>query len=407
MRRARGAIDFDLPEYKVILDERGMPVRLERRPRQPSHRLIEECMLAANEAVAQFFRERELPSVYRFHGAPDEEKLETFAALARAHGFDLGARGEITAHQLNRFLEALEGHPERRALNQLLLRSMMQAVYSAENVGHYGLGAEHYLHFTSPIRRYPDLLVHRLLKEHWARSGRVPPPPEREVQEDRLEELAVQSSERERAAVAAEREVVSFYSTLLMKERVGEEFSATVSSLADFGFFIELDDLHVEGLVKAETLGSGYRFDPQTYALTWPTGRRIKVGDQLRARLISANVARRQLDFAAIAFGDEQALPALPAGGEPPPPEDARTGGQRFEHPDRDSILRGAAKRGGRGGDRRDVERGAGPRSTAGSKRSGGGRPSASGAGGRRGGGEKQGQRRGGSSRTTPSKRRR
>ncbi|HYX90519.1 MAG TPA: VacB/RNase II family 3'-5' exoribonuclease, partial [Myxococcaceae bacterium] len=133
MRRARGAIDFDLPEYKVILDERGGPLRLERRPRLDSHRLIEECMLAANEAVAQFFRERELPSVYRFHGEPDEEKLETFAALARAHGFNLGAKGEITPHQLNRFLEELAGHPERRVLNQLLLRSMMQAVYSAEN----------------------------------------------------------------------------------------------------------------------------------------------------------------------------------------------------------------------------------------------------------------------------------
>jgi ribonuclease R len=297
MRRARGAIDFDLPEYKVILDARGRPQRLERRDRKDSHRLIEECMLAANEAVARFFTERGLPAVYRYHGPPDEEKLELFAALARAHGFKVGASGQITSHQLNQFLEQLEGHPERRALNQLLLRSMMQAVYSAESVGHYGLAAEHYLHFTSPIRRYPDLLVHRLLKEDWARGGRVPAQHQREEQEARLEELAVQSSERERAAVTVEREVVAFYAALLMKDRVGETFAATVSSLADFGFFIELDEAHVEGLVRGESMGSAFRFDPAAYALIWPDGRRVKVGNRLEVRLVSANVGRRQLDF--------------------------------------------------------------------------------------------------------------
>jgi len=316
MRRERGAIDFDLPEYKVILDDRGRPQRLDRRERKDSHRLIEECMLAANEAVARFFRERELPAVYRFHGPPDEEKLELFAALARAHGFDVGGSGQITSHQLNRFLEQLEGHPERRALNQLLLRSMMQAVYSAENVGHYGLGAEHYLHFTSPIRRYPDLLVHWLLKEHWARGARVPLGHEREKQEARLEELAVQSSERERAAVAVEREVVAFYAALLMKDRIGETFAATVSSLADFGFFIELDEAHVEGLVRGESLGSGFRFDPAVYALIWPDGRRVKVGDRLKAQLLSANVARRQLEFDALEF-DSRAAASRGARGRP------------------------------------------------------------------------------------------
>jgi ribonuclease R len=322
--------------------------------------------------------------VYRFHGAPDEEKLETFAALARAHGFNLGATGEITAHQLNRFLEELEGHPERRALNQLLLRSMMQAVYSAENVGHYGLGAEHYLHFTSPIRRYPDLLVHRLLKEHWARGGRVPPGAEREAQEDRLEELAVQSSERERAAVAAEREVVAFYSTLLMKDRVGEEFSATVSSLADFGFFIELDDLHVEGLVKAETLGSGYRFDPDVYALTWPDGRRVKVGDPVRVRLISANVARRQLEFEAVAFGEREVVPAPRRRDVSPVAADRRKHPRRFERP---------TKREKRSDDRPDGKRRAGSRSGGRGKRGAGDRSSARGTRGPHGRGTKKKRR--------------
>jgi ribonuclease R len=403
MRRARGAIDFDLPEYKVILDERGRPQRLDKRERKDSHRLIEECMLAANEAVAQYFRERGLPAVYRFHGPPDEDKLELFAGLARAHGFDVGASGRITPHQLNRFLEQLEGHPERRALNQLLLRSMMQAVYSAENVGHYGLGAEHYLHFTSPIRRYPDLLVHRLLKEHWSRGGRVPPRHEREAQEARLEELAMQSSERERAAVAVEREVVAFYATLLMKDRIGETFAATVSSLADFGFFIQLDEAHVEGLVRGESLGLGFRFDPAAYALLWPDGRRVKVGDRLEARLISANVSRRQLEFEAIAFTDQARVDRAPTAVRPARRQASREAGVSRRAPD----SRGPDSAGARGEKQRDG--GGGRRAVSARGDSGGprGRHQRSGDGGRRGSGGRSGTSRGGSRGSTRGKRRR
>src|SRR5690606_5537103 len=158
MRRRRGAIDFDLPESKVVLDETDRPLRVERRERLESHRIVEECMLAANEAVARHFQRMGLPSVYRFHGPPDPEKLAAFSELAQVHGFFLGDVDTLTSKQLADFLVQLEGHPERRVLNQLLLRSMMQAVYSAEEVGHFGLAAEHYLHFTSPIRRYPDLV---------------------------------------------------------------------------------------------------------------------------------------------------------------------------------------------------------------------------------------------------------
>ncbi|HZI07153.1 MAG TPA: VacB/RNase II family 3'-5' exoribonuclease, partial [Archangium sp.] len=169
MRKERGAIDFNLPEHKVVMGEDGMPARMESRERKDSHRLIEECMLAANEAVAKFFSDLGLPSVYRYHGEPDEEKLAVFAQLAQAYGFRLQAE-EISPKALNAFMSQLQGHPEEGALNQLLLRSMMQAVYTASDVGHYGLAAEYYLHFTSPIRRYPDLLVHRLLKAHWERN---------------------------------------------------------------------------------------------------------------------------------------------------------------------------------------------------------------------------------------------
>ncbi len=297
MRKERGAIDFDLPEHKVVMGEDGFPVRMEKRERKESHRLIEECMLAANEAVAKFFQDEGLPTVYRFHGEPDEQKLAAFATLAQAYGFKMRFEDGVSSKELDAFVSQLEGHPEQRALNQLLLRSMMQAVYSASRVGHYGLAAEHYLHFTSPIRRYPDLLVHRLLKAHWARRGKKRSQAVLEREEARLEDMAAQSSERERAAMQVEREVVSFYATLLMKDRVGEEFDATVSGLAEFGCFVELDTEHVEGLVKLEAIGFGGKLDKMLHALVFPDGRRIRVGQKCRVRLASVSPERRQMDF--------------------------------------------------------------------------------------------------------------
>ncbi len=249
VREQRGAIDFDLPETRPQLDESGRPVRMVRRERKESHRIVEDCMLAANEAVAAFFQEQGLPSVYRFHGEPDPDKLSTFSELARAHGLMVPGKGEPTSRELNLFMRGLVGHPGQRALNQLLLRSMMQAVYSPDQVGHYGLGAEEYLHFTSPIRRYPDLLVHRLLRAQWERRQRARPERELENEVEELRRMAAHSSERERAAMKCEREVNSLYACLLMEDRVGEEFAATVSSITDFGFFVELDTEHVEGLV--------------------------------------------------------------------------------------------------------------------------------------------------------------
>ena len=168
-RRGRGSIDFDLPEPNILLSDDGTVSEIVRRPRNDAHRLVEELMLAANEAVARFFDARGLPTVYRIHDVPDEEKLEAFAQLARTHGFELSP--SPSAADLNSLLQKLAGKPQQKALNALLLRAMMQAQYSPDNIGHFGLAAPTYLHFTSPIRRYPDLMVHRLLKEHWARGG--------------------------------------------------------------------------------------------------------------------------------------------------------------------------------------------------------------------------------------------
>ncbi|WNG25973.1 ribonuclease R [Cystobacter fuscus] len=304
MRKERGAIDFNLSEHKVVMGEDGLPARMEKRERKDSHRLIEECMLAANEAVARYFADRELPSVYRYHGEPDEEKLAIFAQMAQAYGFQLNAE-DITPKALNSFMTQLQGHPEERALNQLLLRSMMQAVYTSGDRGHYGLAAEYYLHFTSPIRRYPDLLVHRLLKAHWNRKGQKRLEAHVEREERTLEDMAAQSSDRERAAMQAEREVVSYYAALMVKDRVGEEFAATVAGIAEFGFFVELDELHIEGLVRADTLGFGTRFDKALLALLLPGGFRVRVGQKARVRLTSVNLSLRRIDFEALEVGGQ------------------------------------------------------------------------------------------------------
>ncbi|MEW5737621.1 MAG: ribonuclease R [Myxococcota bacterium] len=302
MRRDRGSIDFDLPERRVELDEKGLPARMVQRERWESHRLVEECMLAANEAVARYFREKGLPTVNRYHGLPDEERLATFLGLLRAYGVEVKSE-ELTSKELNAVLSKLEGHPEQRALNQLALRSMMQAVYSSKESGHYGLGAEDYLHFTSPIRRYPDLLVHRLLKHSWSKKKKYAGHAlEQEL--DRLEALAVQCSERERAAMQVEREVSALYSCLLVKDRVGESFAGTVSGLSENGFYVELDELHVDGFVRGELVYPDFEFDQSTYRLVFGSGHVVKVGQKLQVTLAAVNLQRKQIDLTPDELGE-------------------------------------------------------------------------------------------------------
>ncbi len=299
MRLERGAIDFDILETRVELDDEGNPAQMVRRERLESHRIVEECMLAANETVARFFRERGVPTVNRYHAPPDEEKLAAFAALAGAHGLHV-RDGGLSSKELNELLRQLEGHPEQRALNQLLLRSMMQAVYSSQHEGHYGLGAEDYLHFTSPIRRYPDLIVHRLLRQVWAGE---------EIDAEHLERQAVQSSERERAAMKVEREVVAFYSCLMVKDRVGEELPATVSGLSEHGFFAELEGLFIEGMVRPH----GWKFDQRLYRGILGGGRVVKVGMPARVRIASVNLQARKIDFDLLELeGEEERARSAP-----------------------------------------------------------------------------------------------
>jgi ribonuclease R len=276
---------------------------IEKRPRDRAHRVVEEFMLAANEAVARWFGARDLPTIYRVHGVPDEEKLAAFLELARTHGFDVP---DVPAdpRALNELLERFKGHAQQRALNQLLLRAMMQAVYATENIGHYGLAAEHYLHFTSPIRRYPDLVVHRLLKEEWARrqgdAVRPTAPP-------RLGEMAILSSERERASMEAEREIAAFYAALFMKDKVGERFAGVISAVVEFGLFVELERWFVEGLVRTEDLGGSFQLDPVLHALVDPgSGRAFRVGEKVEVEVVSSSPARRRIELALVEAGRAQ-----------------------------------------------------------------------------------------------------
>ena len=373
-----------------MLAEDGTVAAIERRPRNRAHRIVEELMLGANEAVARHFAEREGGTVYRVHGQPDAEKLEKFRKLAETHGFQ-AAEGEMGPKELNRLLHAFEGHAQQRALNQLLLRAMMQAIYTAENIGHYGLGAEHYLHFTSPIRRYPDLMVHRLLKVEWAkaegseRSGRsargergAPRSTrerkdrdgEREVAPSpaRLEEIAVLCSERERAAMQAERGIASFYAALFMQDKVGQRFQGVVASVVEFGLFVEIEPWLVEGLVKAEDLGDDWELDLDLHALVQRrSGRAFRVGDRVEVELTASSPQRRQIDLALVEQG--KALAAAPGegGGRRRSGDERRTPRSALVQP---PPRRGPAVRDERRGGRKSQGARGGP-----AKKPGGGRP--------------------------------
>jgi ribonuclease R len=316
MRRRRGSIDFDLPEAKIVLREDGQPAGLEKRPRNRAHRIVEEFMLAANEAVARWFADRDLPTIYRVHGVPDEEKLQLFLDLAATHGFEVPV-APVDPRKLDGLLTSLKGHRQQRALNQLLLRAMMQAVYSPDNEGHFGLAAQHYLHFTSPIRRYPDLMVHRLLKEEWARrEGR---PVSRPAAKG-LDEVAARASERERAAMEAEREIMGFYAALFMKDKIGMRFPGTVSAVAEPGLFVELTPFFVEGLVRAEDLPGDFELDLTHHAMVdRGSGRAFRVGDALEVEVSNASTERRQVSLTLTS--------ALPAA-EPALRGQARPGGR-------------------------------------------------------------------------------
>ncbi len=293
MRHDRGSLNLDLPEVEIRVDDNGRPLELVRIERNSAHRLIEELMLAANEAVAHYLTARQWPFLYRVHGEPDQNRLEELQQLAAScgHGLVLGKNLHLSLQEL---LTEVADKPEGRLISEQLLRSLQQAVYTPHNEGHFGLAAQEYCHFTSPIRRYPDLLVHRVLKQALAGAARNSVPGLA-----LLETFGAECSFRERRAMEAERDLADLRRCQLMENRIGEDFDGVISSVAEFGFFVELDDLLVEGLVHVRTLtGDFYHFDPTTLTLTGERSRhQFRIGMPLQVRLERVDTARRRIDF--------------------------------------------------------------------------------------------------------------
>lgn len=296
-RRRRGSIDFDLPEPEIVLDLQGRPESIGRAERNLAHRIIEEFMLAANEAVAAFLTERDLPCLYRVHEPPDPQKLKDFREFIKPLGLSFRVRGGTVAPgELQRLLAEVNGRPEERMVNQVLLRCMQQARYDAENIGHFGLASPCYLHFTSPIRRYPDLVVHRILKECLG-AGLKKRDAKRLVAE--LPEIAEQSSRRERTSMEAEREIVELKRLQYMEDRVGDVFYGFITGVTSYGFFVELSELLVEGLVHMTVLPDDfYRLLEKEHALLGErSGRRFRIGDCVRVRVDGVSRAKKRIEF--------------------------------------------------------------------------------------------------------------
>ncbi len=325
-RTKRGSIDFDMPETNIALDMSGQMVGVTRADRNIAHRIIEEFMLSANEAVARHLETAGIPSLYRIHEKPDGKRVADFEEIAAHFGYSLGVGAipvrrhpvvqkrrdgkktrrdvvlaqdiDISSRQYQKLIAKIAGKPEERILSYLMLRSLKQARYSNVNEGHFALAAPSYTHFTSPIRRYPDLVVHRVL-------GHFLDAHEAFMDESTLHELGNDTSFTERRAGEAERELIEWKKVKFMEERVGDEFDGLIISTTKFGFFVELTELFVEGLVPIETLpGDRYQYHENGRKIIGERSRRAySIGDEVRVRLDRADTVERKLQFALA--GDE------------------------------------------------------------------------------------------------------
>ncbi len=297
MRTSRGSLDFDLPEAKLVLNEQGYPVDVRRAERTDAERIIEEFMLAANETVGRHLTDLKVPLVYRIHEKPAQERLQALAEFLALFGCNLKVGKELSPLDLQKVTMWAAGRHQESLINTVVLRSMKQARYHHVNSGHFGLAAEHYCHFTSPIRRYPDLIVHRILREVWATKGTIPARQKHRL-EQLIQKVAEQSSERERYIMEAERETYDLKKAEYMQGKIGEVFSGIISGVQPFGFFVQLPNT-VEGLVPIGTLADDYyHFHDKHFALVGERTRRMfRLGDAVGVRLTNVNVAQRRLEF--------------------------------------------------------------------------------------------------------------
>jgi ribonuclease R len=344
-RMKRGALDFELPEPKVVLDEKGELVDIQRRAQdegtKKAYQLIEELMLLANEVVARWLAGQQIPTVYRVHAPPDQEKLVKFATMCEALGIQYDLEALSDPKELSALLKSFTGHPSQSVLNMLLLRSMKQATYDIANIGHFGLASKAYLHFTSPIRRYPDLLVHRavhraVLGQRIERDGDA-------VKE--LAESAMQSSVNERKVMEVEREVVDLYRATLMKNKVGERFEGGVTGLVGSGVFVSLDAPFVDVLVRLEDLGEGrYELDDDGLRVVGSrSGDSIQLGDRMMVEIVDVAILRRTVYAKRLGGGggESNGRPKQQRGPRTRPGTEVKRGGQRDR---RDSGNKGKKK---------------------------------------------------------------
>jgi ribonuclease R len=296
-RRRLGSIDFDLDEAKFVFDEAGQVEAIVALERNVAHRLIEEFMLLANETVADFLDRSGVPGLYRVHEAPDPLKVEQFEQFVSSFGYRLAAPADaVRPTHFQALLRQVHGKPEERAIAVLMLRTMQKARYAPANLGHFGLAFSSYTHFTSPIRRYPDLVVHRLLR--LARRGHVDAQTIETLEND-LPDLARLTSERERRAEEAERELVQWKKVRFMSDKVGEDFDGYVTGVASFGLFVQLNEHFVEGMVHVSTMADDYyRYFESDHALRGEhTGRAYRLGDRVRVRIVRVDLERRQVEL--------------------------------------------------------------------------------------------------------------
>jgi ribonuclease R len=295
-RIKRGALDFDLPEAKVVLDDNGEPKEIVQSRKDPgirqAYRIVEDMMLVTNETVASHIKRHAAPGVFRVHGKPDPERISMFCQVAKSFGYELDEEAATTPKQLARFLRRIDGTTEAPLLRYLLLRAMQQAVYDTDpTAGHFALAAKDYLHFTSPIRRYPDLVVHRIVRsmirgEHLD-SASVRP---------RLQRFAAQASEAERRAMMAERDVADVYRAIYMKDHIGEELDGRIAGFASYGIYVQVEDPYVSVLLPFEQLDDTYEPDDLGIRLIGVrTSKIYTMNDPVRVRIEDVNVQARDI----------------------------------------------------------------------------------------------------------------
>ncbi len=287
-RREEGSIDFDIPETKIICDKKSRPIEIKPVERLFAHKLIEEFMLTANKAAALYLEDKGI-GVFRVHESPDSEKLENFVAIANRMGYKVPVFK--SSMDVQKFVEETKDHSESYLLNTMLLRSMKQAYYHHENFGHFGLGFSHYTHFTSPIRRYPDLLVHRLIKK----LRKIDNKSKNIMRSKYLEKAVKHASTQERVAVSMERAMIKRKAIHYLKDKLGQKFNGIVSGVTENGVYVALDELGVEGMIVKNLL-TGYSFDGEHNEF-YNKNIRIRLGSQIKVRLLSLNLKRELIDF--------------------------------------------------------------------------------------------------------------